>query len=55
MVDLAQAKVENFLREGHANNECFHVAASAGPKLEAQGAIVTQPFTVHREETCNKQ
>jgi hypothetical protein len=33
----------------------FHVAGDVGPKPEALGAIVTQPFTLHLAETHAKE
>lgn len=33
----------------------FHVTAGVDPKLEALGAIVTQPLTVHPAEIHNKR
>jgi hypothetical protein len=33
----------------------FHLASGAGPKLEALGAVVTQPLNVHPAETHNKR
>jgi hypothetical protein len=55
MVYPAQANIENFLREGHARMNGFRQAAGAGPMLEALGAFVLQPLTVHPAETQNKQ
>jgi hypothetical protein len=55
MVYPAQANIENFLREGHARLNGFRLAAGAGPMLEALGAVVLQPLTVHPAETQNKQ